>query len=273
MEKMINLLRRFNFNESEAKVYITLLQSGPCTGYEASKLSGVPRSKIYNILEILTNRGVLVKSDGEKSTLWRAEPINHLKNLIKSSMEDSLKELDEEAQKFESPKEDEKIWHLFDYKSIINKCLEMIQQAKSKVLVQIWIDDLDDRLTECLNEKIYEMKQVLIILYDSSEKYNTQLKKFYPHGFEEEKMRDFGHRWITITCDGKEMTYALIRNSMVSEAIYTKNESMIFFADEYIYHDAYCLRLIERFGDQIRKEFGEDMGGVRDIFAAMNENK
>lgn len=271
MNKMIEVLKRFDFTESEAKVYITLLQNGSCTGYEASKLSGVPRSKIYNILEILINRGALVTSDGEKTILYRAEPISRLKNLIKINVEDSLKELEKEALRFQSPKDDERIWHLSDYKSIINKCLEMVQQAKNKVLVQIWIDDLDDRLAECLNQKMDEMNSVLVVLYDYSEKYRTNLKKFYRHGFEKEKMSDIGHRWITITCDGKEMIYALIRNSMVSEAIYTKNESMIFFADEYIYHDAYCLRLIERFGAQVKKEFGEDMGGIRDIFAAMNE--
>ena len=271
MEKIINLLKRFDFTESEAKVYITLLQNGPCTGYEASKLSGVPRSKIYNILEILTTRGALVTSDGEKTTLYRAEPINRLKNLIKSNIDDSLKELEEEALRFERPKDDEKIWHLADYKSIMNKCLEMILDAKSQVLVQIWIDDLDDRLAECLNQKMNEIDQVLVILYDSSYKYETKLKKFYRHGFEREKMRDFGQRWITITCDRKEMAYAHFRSSMASEAIYTKNESMIFFANEYIYHDAYCLKLIESFGDQVRREFGEDMRGIRDIFFAMNK--
>lgn len=271
MNRIIDLLKQFNFTESEAKVYITLLQNGSCTGYEASKLSGVPRSKIYNILEILTNRGALVTSDGEKTVLYRAEPIERLTNLIKSNMVDSLNALEKEAQRFKEPIDDERIWHLADYKSIMNKCLEMVQKATDKVLVQIWIDDLDERLTECLNQKMETMDKVLVVLYDSSEKYHTNLKHFYKHGFEEEKIRDVGHRWITITCDGKEMTYALIRNSVVSEAIYTKNESLVFFADEYIYHDAYCLRLIKRLDTQVKKEFGEDMGGVRDVFAIINE--
>ena len=46
MDDIINLLRKFDFTESEAKAYITLIQNGSCTGYELSKLSGVPRSKI-----------------------------------------------------------------------------------------------------------------------------------------------------------------------------------------------------------------------------------
>ena len=50
---VIELLKNFQFTESEAKVYVTLTQYGPQTGYEVSKTSGVPRSKVYNILESL----------------------------------------------------------------------------------------------------------------------------------------------------------------------------------------------------------------------------
>ena len=54
---MIAQLREFGFTESEAKVYVALLEGGAVSGYEASKLSGVARSKIYTILEALIQRG------------------------------------------------------------------------------------------------------------------------------------------------------------------------------------------------------------------------
>ena len=48
---VIELLKNLQLTESEAKVYVALSQYGPQTGYEVSKTSGVPRSKVYNILE------------------------------------------------------------------------------------------------------------------------------------------------------------------------------------------------------------------------------
>lgn len=50
---VIELLKNLQLTESEAKVYVALSQYGPQTGYEVSKTSGVPRSKVYNILESL----------------------------------------------------------------------------------------------------------------------------------------------------------------------------------------------------------------------------
>lgn len=69
---MIAQLREFGFTESEAKVYVALLEGGAVSGYEASKLSGVARSKIYTILEALIQRGaVLSSSDGARRSTAR----------------------------------------------------------------------------------------------------------------------------------------------------------------------------------------------------------
>lgn len=44
--------------------YSALLKSGPVTGYQLSRLSGVPRSRVYEALEKLTRRGmVLAQND------------------------------------------------------------------------------------------------------------------------------------------------------------------------------------------------------------------
>ena len=75
---MIAQLREFGFTESEAKVYVALLEGGAVSGYEASKLSGVARSKIYTILEALIQRGAVLSSSDGRATLYRAESPAHL---------------------------------------------------------------------------------------------------------------------------------------------------------------------------------------------------
>ncbi|NYA65375.1 helix-turn-helix domain-containing protein, partial [Lactobacillus salivarius] len=50
------IMRKYGFNESEIKVYLTLINHEQMTGYEVSKLSGVARSKVYNVLENLIQK-------------------------------------------------------------------------------------------------------------------------------------------------------------------------------------------------------------------------
>lgn len=265
MEQMIQVLRRFNYTESEVKVYIALLQNGPNNGYEVSKLSGVPRSKVYNILEMLVNRGVVVTSQSSKNVIYRAEPVHRLISLIRSSVEESVQELEQEAAKFTHSFDDEQIWKLSEYQSIMDKCKEMISNAKSELMIQIWEPELIGDIERILLEKEKKLK-LLVILYDNSENYHTRLKQVYRHGFEEDKMHETGYRWITIIADGEEMLHASVHNTTSSEAIYTRNAPMVFFAKEYVRHDAYCLRLIDAFPEQVRKRFGENMEEIRNVF-------
>lgn len=267
MGDIINSLKTFGFTETEAKVYIALLQNGDCTGYEASKYSGVPRSKVYAALGALVGRGVLATTLRDKTSVYRAKPVEQLTALIRNQTEDSLLRLEEEARVFEAPRDGDQIWRLTGYESILNKCAQLIEQATQELLIQIWKQDLDSRLEQCIADKQKELGRVLVILYDMEERYETIIPKFYPHGFESDKMTDAGSRWITISADNREMVHVSIQSKERASAIFTRNASMVFFANEYIKHDAYCLRLIDHMGERVKAVFGEDMEGIRDVFA------
>ncbi|HHY14195.1 MAG TPA: TrmB family transcriptional regulator [Thermoanaerobacterales bacterium] len=267
MKQLIQVFRQFNYTQYEAQVYITLLQNGPQTGYEVSKMSGVPRSKVYNVLEKLTNRGAVVTAQGEKNVLYKAEPIQRLINLAKTSFNDCIQILERETKKYTYSFDDEQIWKIFDYPSILEKCKEMIDSAENELMIQIWMEELEGDIEELLLTKEKQNDFNLVtVLYDRKEKYHTELRQIYKHGFEVSKLREMGNRWITVVTDGKEMLHAAVHNFVSAEAIYTKNNNMVFFAREHVKHDAYCLRLIDILTEQIKQQFGEDMEGIRDVF-------
>ena len=60
-------MKQLGFSEYECKAYLTLLEQFPLTGYSLSKKSGIPRSRIYDVLESLAGKQmVLVQEQGEK---------------------------------------------------------------------------------------------------------------------------------------------------------------------------------------------------------------
>lgn len=155
----------------------------------------------------------------------------------------------------------------FDYPSILEKCKEMIDSAENELMIQIWMEELEGDIEELLLTKEKQNDFNLVtVLYDRKEKYHTELRQIYKHGFEVSKLREMGNRWITVVTDGKEMLHAAVHNFVSAEAIYTKNNNMVFFAREHVKHDAYCLRLIDILTEQIKQQFGEDMEGIRDVF-------
>lgn len=267
MENLIEILKKFKFTEYEAKLYLSLLQNGHCTGYELSKVSGVPRSKVYTILETLTSRGVVEQSTADHATFYQAIPPSQLSSLLEVSFQETLGAFQQEIVRLPKREENQTIWQLEEWKSIREKAKSLIEEAHNSLLIQIWVDEVDDELVELINCKHEEIENVVVVLYDSEKSYHTALTRYYAHGFEQDKLDEIGHRWITVVADKNEVLYCTIPFNGIIKAIHTKNPILAFFASEYVIHDAYCLRLIDHFPEQIRAFYGEDMEGLRDIFS------
>lgn len=267
MVNLINVLKQFKFTESEAKIYISLLQNGSCTGYELSKVSGVPRSKIYVLLEGLASRGIVEQSTSDHTVLYQAIPTDQLSTLLTGSFQETLNSFHTECSHLVTKEDNQTIWELEEWNSIRAKAKKQITEAKSNLLIQIWVDELDGELAELINQKQEEIEDVVVVLYDPTKCYDTSLTHFYPHGFEQDKLDEIGHRWITVVADKQDILYCTIPFKGTTKAIHTKNPMLAFFASEYVIHDAYCLRLIDQFPEQIKAHYGDDMEGLRDIFS------
>lgn len=263
---LINQLKELNFSEPEAKVYTTLLKYGRSTGYEISKYSGIARSKVYNHLESLVKSGVLESFEGDKATYYKAISPEELVLLKRRSLNDKLDQFSYLAETLPRFDADEGIWEIEDYHRVMVKALDLIEGAEKSLYIQIWADELDPELEEAINKKIDSIDKTLVILYDEKQKYKTDIKKFYRHGFEMERLEDMSQRWITVVADEENFLYSGLLFNREARGIYAQNKILAFFAKEYVQHDAYSLKLIDDFRDEIVARYGENMKGIRDIF-------
>ncbi len=264
--QLINSLKEMQFSEPEAKIYITLLKYGASTGYEISKYSGVPRSKIYNHLEKLVREGALETSTTEKTTLYKAISPEDLIDLTKASMDKTLKSFEYLASNLPEIENNSGIWEIEGYDRLILKAREIIENTEESLYIQIWTNELTNDLTDVINEKLNSLEKSVVILYDEKQEYKTNLKKFFSHGFEMERLEDMKHRWITIISDESILLYSgILFNNEVS-GIYTENKILSFFAKEYVQHDAYCLKLIDKFRGELTKEYGKGLKEIRNIY-------
>jgi len=59
------VLAELGLTEYEAKAYLALLTESPLSGYSIARNSGVPRSKIYEVLGSLVGKGAVLASHGD----------------------------------------------------------------------------------------------------------------------------------------------------------------------------------------------------------------
>src|SRR5512147_3106445 len=112
-------MTQIGFTEYEAKVYLALLSESPATGYQLSKISGVPRSMVYEALSRLHARGAVLESLEDRSAVYRPLPPELL---LERHHDDHLQLMDKLRaglmKLYNAPTED-RVWSLSGRRSIV----------------------------------------------------------------------------------------------------------------------------------------------------------
>jgi hypothetical protein len=64
MAPLLERLREIGLGDYEAKLYLALVKRHPATGYELARSSGVPSSKVYEVLGRLQEKDLVFVADG-----------------------------------------------------------------------------------------------------------------------------------------------------------------------------------------------------------------
>ncbi|MFH1325183.1 MAG: helix-turn-helix domain-containing protein [archaeon] len=141
----------FNLNVYETKVWLALLKKGVASAGEVASISGVPRSRTYDVLEGLEKRGFAIAKLEKPTKYIGVKPkmiIDKLKNNIRTDADERVVELSKikESEEFSqleslygmgvnSVKREDVSAALKGKQNITNQIKEIIQNAKEEVVI------------------------------------------------------------------------------------------------------------------------------------------
>lgn len=129
---ILECLMKAGFTRHEAMLYITLGKEGALTGYEASKLSGIPRSNAYLALAGLVDKGGAFRIDGDSSR-YAAVPAAELTFNLRRRYEETLDFIEKNAPAREESSEP--YYTIAGHDNVINKMSHIITNAKERVYI------------------------------------------------------------------------------------------------------------------------------------------
>ena len=265
IDNEIILLNKIGLTDAEAKVYLALLQNGSTSGYEASKLALVSRSKVYNILESLASKGFILYAEQENNNRYAAVPIDEIVQRIKHETTDVLEDLAERLKKYPTKTDLDYIWHIRQNSNVFAKCRDIIKKTKRELLVQIWEEDLPNVLKD-IQELEKQDIRMGIVYFSNNEQSEVPLKKYCRHGLVDEKRKEMGGRWITLVSDMKEVVFGQILSNSLAEVIWSESKPIIALAAECVRHDVYFYKNAGIFQEVMQQELGKEYEKIRDIF-------
>lgn len=156
----------FNLNIYETKVWLALLGKGSASAGEIATISGVPRSRTYDVLESLEKKGFAIVKLGKPVKYLGVKPkiiLEKLKNNVRVEAEEKVKSLGtlKETQEFQqleelynvgiNPVRREDLSASIKGRNIVqNHVKEIIDSATEEVIICMDADEVK------LKEKIYQ---------------------------------------------------------------------------------------------------------------------
>lgn len=88
MSNLIDLIKQYGLNDTEAKLYKAALEIGEASVQDMARAAGVKRTSIYYMLDDLVSKGVLIALKRNKKTLYTATAPSDLLKSFRHRLQD-----------------------------------------------------------------------------------------------------------------------------------------------------------------------------------------
>lgn len=157
--ELLDHLKTFGLSEYESKAYTALISAGKASSVtELSQLCNVPRSNLYSVLEKLHKKGLVEIQQGRPQLFKAINPEDTIKEIEKkkkNELEDAREGALEKIKTLRGEEESDTVpalvWGIKGYDSVINKVRDIINRAKTQLLINspdtdIFTEELYDEL-------------------------------------------------------------------------------------------------------------------------------
>lgn len=230
LHETIQTLEKLGLSNYEAKAYFAILSEPPLTGYKLSKVSGVPRSRIYETIEKLAAKGLILTQDGETSLV---KPVSFETFLERKENEtrQNIDSLRKALSKIKKPPEDLGIWNISGRDQILEASLQLVSQSKKHVYLEGFGKDL--LLFKDALLKAEERKVSIFGVYCGDTK--VEIGNLSSHRGEV----CFSCQDIALSVDSEQALVGYTFPADHANVALTKNPGIVYIVEEYVKHEIF----------------------------------
>lgn len=259
---IMNDMKQLGFSEYECKAYLKLLEAYPLTGYTLAKHSGIPRSRIYDVLESLTAKQmVFVQEEKNNKRYYPVEPEIFI-NKTKAHYEGLFSNISKFSKKlYQGKKQDDKLVVIRGRRGIISFLKVLINGAQKRIAMSIWDEELSE-ITDELNRALEKGVALRGMYFGKSNPFSTLV----PHRRLKRYIAEKKERYMSVIIDGTHAISGVVSRGEDSKVTWTQEEGFIEVSEDYIAHDlvvnlysasleADAYEKFEAFSDNVQKHY------------------
>ena len=227
-------LRDLGFSQYEAACYMALLGNHPANGSQLSKISGIARSRIYDVLRSLSAKGFVIEvNTGQYAPL----PVDELVRRLRLDFESNIQAFEAEIARADRKDDLEFIWTLTGYDNVMEKARYMIQEAQTEIYARLF-PEADQHLADDL---IQAEKRGVAIRYIAMGEISKRFLVQVTHPDHGHLIQNIGGRSFDIITDKSEALVGIfeVGNEDASPINWTRNPWFVVANRDSLRHDFY----------------------------------
>jgi Cd2+/Zn2+-exporting ATPase len=264
-------LSSIGFSENEAKVYLELLSDYPTTGYKLAKNAGIPRSMVYETLGRLSNRGAILETREDRTTLYRPIPPNILLDLHEEAQRHLITALRTGLAERFAPHEEDHLWTMNGDRPVLVYAIQMVRKAQSKILAVLSDVSLEVLRKELRDAHLRGVAVNAVLTGSNDLGFGTEVK----HPQFESELQQLS-RTTMLVVDGKEVMIANAPGSAALEtsATITRNRQLLMVSSQFIWMEMFAQRLQHLIGGDLLSRLSPEDRGIFEamIFGSASQN-
>ncbi|WP_414042712.1 TrmB family transcriptional regulator [Macrococcus animalis] len=242
--EIIQQMMHLGLSSYEAKCYLACIRLGKTTGYQISKVSTVPRARIYDTLDKLIEKEIVSKIDEAEQVYYIALPYETFIERKRHEYDATMNNLQTNLNNIDTVTPEDIIIKTYQNKDdIILKIKDIIQNAHNAIYISLWPGTLCN-IETILNENDITIKG---IIFSDKHALNNKNKnnQIYIHRHTSYTESIENKQWFIIINDQGEMIYGSDFN-INTQAYYSIDPQQIYLMQNFIWHDILVNQLVEK---------------------------
>jgi sugar-specific transcriptional regulator TrmB len=261
---LLERLREIGLGDYEAKLYVALVKRHPASGYELARSSGVPSSKVYEVLARLQDKDLVFPTDGG-GRAKRYVPVDpeEFIDRYRARVDRALDGLRDALQAVGAEEPVGYIWNVNGRAPLLERTLRLIERAERTLLLSGWDEELTE-LSTAIAAAHRRKVRVAIIDYGSLV---LEASAVYPHPIKDTIHGEKGGRGLTLSADARVALMGLVQEDGGAHGAWSRNHAFVAAAEDYLKHDIYVQKIVGRFHALLARTYGPNFTRWRDVFS------
>jgi len=263
MDALHERLREIGLGEYEAKLYLALVKRHPASGYELARASGVPSSKVYEVLGRLREKDLVFASDGGRATRYIPADPDEFVERYAQRVTHALDGLRRDLRTLAGDDEVGYVWNVHGREALLERAGELLGRAERTVLVSAWDEELGT-LAEPIAAAHRRGVKVAAIAYGAL---TVEADVVYFHPIKDTIHGEKGGRGLTLCVDSRVALAGIVGDEPQTSGAWSSNHGFVSAVEDYLKHDIYVQKIVGRFNDLLVRTYGRNYARWRDVFS------